>query len=94
MKINWKVRLKNWRSWLLAIVTLVAVIWSAGGFTTADLDSWNQLGQAFMTFLSKPSAIITVLVALFANYVDPTTSGFSDSQQALNYKEPRKDEEK
>lgn len=91
MKINWKLR-NNWRTWTLSIVTLVMIIWTAGGFEVSDLDSWNLLGQAFMAFLSKPAAIIAVLTALIATYVDPTTYGFNDSQLAMGYTEPRKDD--
>ncbi|EFI84421.1 phage holin [Listeria grayi] len=89
---NWQVRFKNWRTWVLTLVTLGTIVWTAGGFQLSDLDSWTQLGHAFMTFLNKPVAIVAVLSALIANYVDPTTHGLSDSKQVLNYTEPRKDD--
>ncbi|MBC2369386.1 phage holin [Listeria booriae] len=91
MKINWKIR-NNWRTWVLYGVTVATIIWTAGGFELSDLDSWSLLGQAFVEFLSKPVAIIGVITALIATYVDPTTAGFSDSKQVMNYTEPRKDE--
>lgn len=89
---NWQVRLKSWKSWIIGLVAVVTIVWTAGGFQLADLDSWKQLGYAFMTFLNKPVAIVAVLSALIANYVDPTTHGLSDSKQVLNYSEPRKDD--
>lgn len=91
-KINWKVRFKNWRTWVLTLVTLGTIVWTAGGFQLSDLDSWTQLGHALTVFASKPVAIVAVLSALIANYVDPTTHGLSDSKQVLNYSEPRKDD--
>ncbi|AFQ96194.1 holin [Listeria phage LP-037] len=94
MNINWKLRFKNWRTWLLSAVAVLTIVWSAGGFQVSDLDSWSLLWNAFCEFLSKPVAIIAVITALIANYVDPTTSGFSDSERALNYTEPRKDGDK
>lgn len=92
MKFNWLVRFKSWKSWILGVVAVVTIVWTAGGFQLADLDSWAQLGHAFMVFLSKPVAIIAVVSALIANYVDPTTHGLSDSKQVLNYTKPRKDD--
>ncbi|MBC1474896.1 phage holin [Listeria grandensis] len=91
MKINWKIR-NNWRTWILYSVTIATIIWTAGGFELSDLDSWSLLGQAFVEFLSKPVAIVGVVTALIATYVDPTTAGFSDSKQVMNYTEPRKDD--
>ncbi|MBC1524785.1 phage holin [Listeria booriae] len=91
MKINWKIR-NNWRTWILSIVTVATIMWTAGGFELSDLDSWSLLGKAFMEFLSKPVAILGVVTALIATYVDPTTAGFSDSKQVMKYTEPRKDD--
>ncbi|MBC1290642.1 phage holin [Listeria booriae] len=91
-KINWKLRFKNWRIWVLSAVTVVTIIWTAGGFELSDLESWSLLGKALMEFLSKPVAILGVVTALIATYVDPTTAGFSDSKQAMTYQKPRKDE--
>ncbi|KGL45388.1 holin [Listeriaceae bacterium FSL A5-0209] len=92
MKINWKLRLKNWRTWVLFCVTGITIIWTAGGFELSDLDSWDLLRKAFMEFLSKPAALIAVFTALIATYVDPTTAKFSDSSRAMQYTEPRKDD--
>ncbi|EUJ64862.1 phage holin [Listeria fleischmannii] len=86
MKINWKIRLKSWRTWLLAIIPVVTIVWSAGGFQVSDLDSWTQLGLSFMTFLKSPAAIIAVLSALVATYVDPTTKGLEDSDLVMKKK--------
>lgn len=91
MKINWKIR-NNWRTWVLYGVTVATIVWTAGGFELSDLDSWSLLGHAFVEFLSKPVAIIGVITALIATYVDPTTAGFSDSKQVMKYTEPRKDD--
>ncbi|WP_439444127.1 phage holin [Listeria aquatica] len=92
MKLNWKIRLKSWRTWLLAIIPVITIIWSAGGFQVSDLDSWTQLGLSFMTFLKSPAAIIAVVSALIATYVDPTTKGLEDSDLVMNKKSLKGDD--
>lgn len=88
---NWQVRFKSWKSWILATVAVASIVWTAGGFQLSDLDSWTQLGHAFMAFISKPVAIIAVVSALIANYIDPTTHGLSDTKQVMQYEKPRKE---
>ncbi|EUJ44023.1 phage holin [Listeria fleischmannii] len=94
MKINWKIRLKSGTTWFVAAIPILTIIWSTGGFQASDLDSWQALGNSFMTFIKSPASIVAVLSALFATYIDPTTKGLSDSSQALNYEKQRLDTEK
>ncbi|HGE6622075.1 TPA: phage holin [Listeria monocytogenes] len=42
--------------------------------------------------MSNPYQVFAVLFAVYGYLVDPTTKGISDSTQALNYTEPRKDD--
>lgn len=92
MKINWKVRLKNWRTVVATLITVLGVAWTAGGFTISDLDNWYVLWLSFVRFLNSPMAIITTIVAVVGILMDPTTSKFSDSLKVMNYSEPRKDD--
>ncbi|MGX4667802.1 phage holin [Cerasibacillus sp. JNUCC 74] len=89
MKINWKVRAKKKSFWLTlvpAIVLLVQIVGNWFGYNVAA-ELLNAEATKFI------NAVFTVLVILgIVN--DPTTSGLSDSKQALNYKKPRKDKDR
>lgn len=80
--INWKLRFKN-------KTTLVAMAGTVATFIyqmLALLGITPKISQD--TLVQLISLIINVLVAL-GIVIDPTTSGVSDSEQALTYKEPR-----
>ena len=42
--------------------------------------------------LKKPVQLVTVVLAVLAVIIDPTTAGISDSAQALRYTCPKKSE--
>ncbi|MDE1398208.1 phage holin [Bacillus licheniformis] len=81
-KINWKVRLKK-KTFLVTIFSatllFVQTIASAFGY---DITVYSA------ALTEKFNAILTLLVALGV-VVDPTTKGISDSDQAMEYEEPR-----
>ena len=81
MRINWKVRLQN-KTWLLAmlaaIVAFVYQVLSLCGVVPAV--SQDQITQLI-------ALVINILVAL-GIVVDPTTTGVTDSQQAMTYDKP------
>ena len=86
MNINWTVRLKNktfWTSLIPAVLLLVQVVASVFGFTLDLGDLGNKL-------LAVVNALFAVL-AILGIVTDPTTTGVSDSKQALSYTEPKKD---
>lgn len=83
MKINWKVRIKNpvfWITIIPATITFVYCVLGALGITPAFAQETVTNG-----FL----ALVTGLTALGV-LVDPTTEGLNDSEQALEYEEPKK----
>ena len=83
--INWKVRIKNKTFWLTiipAVLLLVQVVASVFGYTL-------DLGELGDRLLDVVNAVFTVLVILGV-VNDPTTTGVSDSKQALTYTEPKK----
>ena len=88
MKINLLVRLKNKTFWLLLIPALLLV-----AQTIASLFGYNWdfvvLNQQITAILNAVFAVLSILGIV----VDPTTAGFGDSQRALSYTEPNKDEE-
>ena len=82
MKINWKVRLKNPVFWLTAVPAVVSFIYTMLGiFGVVPAVAEDTVVQAI-------TAIVTALTAVGV-LVDPTTSGVSDSDQALTYEEPK-----
>ena len=88
MKINWKLRIKSKAFWI-GVVPLVILLIQAIAATfgyTLDLSSYGD----------KALAVINALFALLAFRgitADPTTNGYSDSTQVLDYKKPRKGDE-
>lgn len=85
--INWTVRLKSKTFWLAivpAVLLLVQVVASVFGFTIDLGDLGNKL-------LDVVNAAFTVL-AILGIVADPTTAGVGDSEQALTYDAPKRDE--
>ena len=85
-KINWTVRVKNkafWVALIPAVLLLVQVVAAVFGFTIDLGDLGNKL-------LAVVNALFAVL-AILGVVNDPTTSGIADSEQALTYTEPKKD---
>lgn len=86
--INWKVRFANkafWVAFVPAILLLIQVVAAVFGYTLDLGDLGNRL-------LSVVNALFSVL-ALLGIVTDPTTTGVSDSAQALTYEKPRDDKE-
>ena len=84
-KINWLVRIKNktfWVAFIPAILLLIQVIAAVFGYTLDLGDLGNKL-------LAVVNAAFSVL-AIIGVVTDPTTAGVSDSENALNYTEPKK----
>lgn len=89
MKMNFKVRMRNPWFW----VGLISVILTAMGIKPEMLTSWGAVWDAFMGLISNPFLIGTTAVSVLAVFVDPTTKGIKDSNQALNYEKPKDDEQ-
>lgn len=83
--INWKIRMKNrnfWISLIPAVLLLVQVVAAVFGYTL-DL---GELGTKLLAVVNALFAVLTILGVV----TDPTTAGIADSQQALEYTEPKK----
>lgn len=82
--MNWKVRLKNkafWVTFIPATLLLIQVVANVFGYQI-DL---GELGNKLITVVNA----LFVVLALCGIVNDPTTSGISDSEQALTYDEPK-----
>lgn len=83
MRINWKVRFKN-KTWLVTfLLAILAFLYQVLGM----FDIVPPVTEDMATQLI--AAVVNILVAIGV-VIDPTTSGASDSQQALTYNEPKK----
>lgn len=85
--INWLVRVKNKAFWIAlipAVLLLIQVVAAVFGLTIDLGDLGNKL-------LDVVNAVFMIL-AILGVVTDPTTAGITDSTQALEYTEPKKDE--
>lgn len=87
MKINWKVRLKNKAFWIALIPALFLLVTQVCKVFGLSLDL-SALQEQVLGIVGT----VFTLLALFGVVNDPTTSGASDSEQALTYSEPKKSE--
>lgn len=87
MKINIPVRFKNPWFW----VGLCGTILAAMGVSPEMFTSWGAVWEAVVNMVGNPYMLISVVLAVLGVFVDPTTSGISDSKRALSYKSPVKE---
>ena len=84
--INWKVRFKNKRFVIAFIAGLLLLVKQV-----SVLFGYNLNTELFNTNINNVVDAVFLLLGLFGIVNDPTTKGFSDSEQALTYKEPKQD---
>lgn len=87
MKINIPVRFKNPWFW----VGLCGTVLTAMGVSPEMFTSWSAVWEAVVNLFSNPFMLVSVGLAVLGVFVDPTTSGISDSKRALSYKSPVKE---
>ncbi len=87
--MNWKVRFKNPLFIAQMILAVLTPILAYAGLTVKDLTTWQALGDLLMGALSNPYVLGLVVVSVFNAVTDPTTSGVTDSEQALTYTKPK-----
>lgn len=87
MKINWKVRMKNKYFWLALIPATLLVAQIVGGWFGYELEI-EALGADLTHFVEALFALFVILGIV----VDPTVEGLNDSEQAMKYHKPRKDD--
>lgn len=83
MKINFRVRFKN-KMFVSALISAIFLIITNIPSISIALPAWlNE---------SVVQGILSILT-LGGIFVDPTTAGLYDSEQAMEYTEPKKDQE-
>jgi len=71
-----KKRFKNPYFWL----GLGGVIFSSAGVDFNTLTSWSLLGDALLSILANPVAVVAVAAAVIGVFVDPSTKGLKDNK--------------
>lgn len=87
-KINWKIRFKNPIFIAQIIMAILLPIVAYFGLNVEDLTSWGKLGNILLSAISNPYVVGLVIVSLWNAINDPTTTGITDSTNALNYEKP------
>ncbi|MGY5268771.1 phage holin [Paraclostridium bifermentans] len=71
-----KSRIKNPYFWL----GLGGIIFSSAGVDFKTLTSWSLLGDALLSILANPVAVVAVAAAIIGVFVDPSTKGLKDNK--------------
>ncbi len=85
MKVNWKARIMNKTFWLTLIPAVLLFIQTIAAVFGYTLDL-GDLGNKILAVVNAAFVILAVLGVV----TDPTTTGMSDSAEALSYAEPKK----
>lgn len=83
--INWTVRIRNKAFWMAIIPALILLAQSIAAVFGYELELAN-LSDKLIAVINA----LFVVLALLGVVNDPTTSGISDSEQAMTYTEPKK----
>lgn len=86
MKANWRIRFISKAFWVAIVPALLLLIQLLLKPLGINLDI-NFLGGYFLDVVNAIFVLLTILGVVN----DPTVFGFKDSEQALNYEEPKKD---
>ncbi|MEE0100562.1 MAG: phage holin [Acutalibacteraceae bacterium] len=82
MNINWKVRLKSGPFWVGLISLVLTFIYTL-------LNMAGVVPQFDQKQILDIVVMLLQILAFIGVLTDPTTKGFSDSEQAMRYKEPK-----
>lgn len=87
LRLNIPVRLKNPWFWIGVLSTILAAM----GVSPEMFTSWQTVWQAIRDLFTNPYQIGCVVISVLGVFIDPTTSGVTDSTRALSYPSPSKD---
>ena len=85
MQLNWKVRFKN-KIWLGSFISLII------GFIYSLLALFDVYPAITKNLVLQLVDQVLMFLGLVGVIVDPTTEGLGDSNRAMTYTEPWKDE--
>ena len=90
--INIKVRFRNPVFIAQLILAVLTPILAYAGLTMQDLTTWKALGELLLGAVKNPYVLSLVVVSVFNAFTDPTTAGVKDSERALTYDFPHREE--
>ncbi len=87
--INWKVRFKNW-TWVAGFLSQIMIVIELvlTGLNTLGV-THIQLTDAVKNYILTLANAVFILLSMLGIVQDPTTKGYSDSDQALEYDKPK-----
>ena len=88
MKVNVPVRFKN--PWFWVGVASVAI--TAIGVDPQTFTSWSAVWMGIKAVLGNPVQLVAMCLAVLSVFIDSTTAGVGDSERALGYSAPSKEE--
>lgn len=91
MNINWKIRFKNPVFIAQLFMAIILPVLAYTGLTVQDMTSWSLLGRVLLDAVLNPYVLGLVIVNVWQTVNDPTTTGISDSERAMQYTEPNAD---
>lgn len=91
MNINFLVRFKNPVFIFQIIMSVLTPILAYFGLAAEDITSWKILLDTLLEAVKNPYVCVMAAIGLWNAINDPTTSGLSDSKQAMLYTVPKKE---
>lgn len=85
MKLNWKVRFKN-KIWLTSFISLIV------GFIYNVLSAFEIFPSVTQSAIMQIIGNILEFLGLIGVIIDPTTAGINDSNRAMTYEVPHRDD--
>ena len=86
--INWKIRFKNPVFWLQVGGAIILTALTYNSMQPEDLTTWEGLGNLLYGVITNPFLLFSCGLSVWNAVNDPTTSGVSDSANALGYTQP------
>lgn len=89
MKINWEVRLKNPVFWVQIGVSVLLTALGYNSMQPQDLTTWAGVGNLIVGVFTNPYLLGLCVWNAWSAINDPTTKGIVDSDNAMEYTEPK-----
>ena len=90
--VNLKVRFRNPVFIAQIVLAILTPILAYAGLTMQDLTTWEALGNLLLGAVKNPYVLSLVIVSVFNAITDPTTVGIKDSERAMTYSYPHKED--
>ena len=84
MGINWKVRVKNKAFWI-AVIPATLLLLQAVAAVFGIVVNFSEISDKLLAVVNSAFVVLTILGIV----TDPTTSGLTDSTQAMTYDKPK-----